>query len=126
MKKCLKKKENAELHADFKSIEKVVKMNTKKVISKTNLMIMSKSSLLRMFMKFVRLITFFAFIFLKLFQWIPHMPNLRSHLQVMSPTWRLRTIQYVKGSCLILEPSSSLKAASATLLPLLRRRKISL
>jgi hypothetical protein len=56
MKKCLKKtiklSKNDELHADFKSVEKVVKINTKKVISKTNLMIMSKSSLLRMFMKF--------------------------------------------------------------------------
>jgi hypothetical protein len=67
MKKCLKKtrkvSKNAEFHADFKYVEKVVKMNTKKVISKKKLMNMSKSSLLGMFMKFVWLITFLCSFF---------------------------------------------------------------
>ncbi len=46
LKKCFeknqKKYQNAEFHADFKSIEKVLK-NAQKVISKTSLTNMSKS-----------------------------------------------------------------------------------
>jgi hypothetical protein len=42
-KKLKKVSKNAEFHADFESVEKVVKKCTKKVISKTSLTIMSKS-----------------------------------------------------------------------------------
>ncbi len=42
-KKSKKISKNAEFHADFESVEKVVKKCTKKVISKTSLRNMSKS-----------------------------------------------------------------------------------
>jgi hypothetical protein len=43
LKKSKKVPKNAELHADFKSVEKDFKNVTKRLISKTNLMNMSKS-----------------------------------------------------------------------------------
>ena len=62
---------NAEFHADFKSVKKVSKKrNTKKVIRQTNLMNISKNDLLLMFIKLLLLITFFVFIFFQLFQQI--------------------------------------------------------
>jgi hypothetical protein len=49
----LKVSKTTEFHADFKSVEKGKRNAHEKVISKTNLMNMSKSSLLLKFIKFV-------------------------------------------------------------------------
>jgi hypothetical protein len=57
-------------------------MSTKKVISKRSLMNMSKRSFLLMFMKSVWLITFFVYIFMRLFQRIW---NQREFLRFLIP-----------------------------------------
>ncbi len=53
---------NAEFHADFESVEKVVKNAPKKVISKTSLTNMSKSEKVHIYVTFL-LITFFGAFF---------------------------------------------------------------
>ncbi len=58
LKKSKKVSKNAEFHADFESVEKVVKKCTKKVISKTSLTNMSKSEKGHFYVTFL-LITFF-------------------------------------------------------------------
>jgi hypothetical protein len=60
--KLKKVSKNPEFHADFKSVEKVFKKLTKKVISKTSLANMSKSEKVHIFVTFL-LIKFFWYIF---------------------------------------------------------------
>jgi hypothetical protein len=57
--KIKKDVKNAEFHADFESVEKVVKKCTKQVISKTSLTNMSKSEKVHISVTFLLLVHFF-------------------------------------------------------------------
>ena len=72
---------NAEFHADFESVEKVVKKCTKKVISKTSWTNISKSEKSAYF-RHVFANNFFWYIFSKLFQRIQ---NQREILRFLTP-----------------------------------------
>ncbi len=65
-KKSKKMSKNAEFHADYESVEKVVKNAPKKVISKTSLTNMSESEK-SAFFRHVFANNFFRYIFSKLF-----------------------------------------------------------
>jgi hypothetical protein len=82
LKKIKKISKNAEFHADFESVEKSCKKCQKKVTSKTSLPNMIKSEKVHISVTFL-LVTFFGFIFSKLFQRIR---NQREILRILIPT----------------------------------------
>ena len=81
-KKSKKVSKNAEFHADFESVEKVLKKCTKKKLLAKTWRKNALFSLLLMFVKLVLLITFFWCIFSQLFQRIR---NQREILRFLTP-----------------------------------------
>ncbi len=87
---------NAEFHADFEAVEKLVKkMHQKKVISKTSLTNMSKSEKVKISVTFL-LITFFWCIFSNLFQRIRNQREILrffdTHVEFLKKTFFLALI----------------------------------
>jgi hypothetical protein len=87
LKKSKKVSKNAESHADFESVEKVVKKCTKKSLSKKSLTNMSKSEKVHISFTFL-LITFFCSIFSKLFQRIRNQREILRFLIPILNFWR--------------------------------------